>query len=281
MNRDAQEKLQNLRQRLMAMEPYPWEPVEAWIAAARPLIKAIYNDHFDDFLEVTKAPHWSYVPRVSSSRSIWDDRPRRDNSAEAAATEHRINGQRAAAAKEKILAFVDGLLDLPEVPPLLAKSLTKSRDSAVAQYYNGDVIMGGQKNTSNISGSTVGAVSTGDYSQATGSVTINRTESLTQEEHRAAINEARKALIDDEDQLEPLIHEALGQFLRMAREIQVEQKTLAEVQAKMKETLDEVWAEFMAKGMKPQLLPGGLKVLEVLAASPAAAEVLKSLLSGS
>ena len=43
-------------------------------------------------------------------------------------------------------------------------------------------------------------------------------------------------------------YEALGQFLRLAREFQVEQQTLREVQAKMKETMDDVWTQHAAAG---------------------------------
>jgi hypothetical protein len=64
----------------------------------------------------------------------------------------------------------------------------------------------------------------------------------------------------------------------MARKIQVDQQSMAQVQAKMKETLDEVWAQQAAKGLRPQALPEGLKVIEVLAKSPITAEIAKKLL---
>ena len=46
----------------------------------------------------------------------------------------------------------------------------------------------------------------------------------------------------------------------------------------MKATLDEVWAQQEAKGMKSKLLPKGLEVVEVLAKSPITAEIAKKLL---
>lgn len=72
--------------------------------------------------------------------------------------------------------------------------------------------------------------------------------------------------------------EALNQFLRLARDIQVEQKSLADVQAKMKETLDEVWAEQAVKGVKPQLLPKTLQVAGAIATNPVMVEVAKKLI---
>lgn len=72
--------------------------------------------------------------------------------------------------------------------------------------------------------------------------------------------------------------EALNQFLRLARDIQVEQKGLADVQAMMKTTLDEVWAEQTAKGMRPQVLSKTLGVAGAIASNPIMVEVAKKLL---
>ena len=131
-----------------------------------------------------------------------------------------------------------------------------------------------------VSGPTVGAFAVGDHAVATGHVTVGAPDAVTQEQHKAAIKEAQKALVDDEDQCGPLVHDALGQFLRVAREVQVEQQSIANVQAKMKETLDEVWAQQAAKGLRPLALPEGLKVIGELAKIPVMSEVVKALLRG-
>lgn len=147
-------------------------------------------------------------------------------------------------------------------------------------YHHGDVIMGDKYKTT-ITGSTVGAFAQGDHAVATGHVTIGASGSLTQEQHKTAISAAQTALVHDQDALERIddrLYEALGQFLTLARKIQVEQQSLAEVQAQMKATLDEVWAQQEAKGMKPKLLPKGLEVVEALAKSPITAEIAKKLL---
>lgn len=150
---------------------------------------------------------------------------------------------------------------------------------AVTHHHHGDVIMGGAKYTSNITGSTVGAVAVGKNATAHGTVNVHH-GSPTQAQHVDNIKAAQKALVDDEDRLDDLVREALSQFLRLARDIQVEQRSLHEVQAKMKATLDDVWAQQVAKGLRPQILPKGLEVVGALAKSEAMGEVVKKLVGG-
>jgi hypothetical protein len=148
-------------------------------------------------------------------------------------------------------------------------------DLGVGVQHHRDIIMG-DKHSTTITGGIVGAIAVGQNSKAIGTVNVHQGP-LTQEQHRAAIKEAQKALVDDEEQLGPLLHEVLGQFLRMARDIQVEQQSLAQAQARMKSTLDEVWAQQAARGLRPAL-PEGLKVVGELAKSPVMGEVVKALL---
>ena len=106
---------------------------------------------------------------------------------------------------------------------------------------------------------------------------------MTQYQNKAAVSNAQAALVRDQDALERIddrLYEALGQFLTLARKIQVEQQDLAQTQTKMKETLDEVWAAQVAKGMKPQLLPKSLEVVQALVGNPVMGEVTKKLLGG-
>lgn len=158
-------------------------------------------------------------------------------------------------------------------------------DLGASVHHHGDIIMGSTF-TNNISGDTqIGAFGQGDGITVTGSLTVNAGApgTRTQEQHKAAIKEAQTALVHDQDALERIddrLYEALNQFLSMARKIQVDQQSLAEVQAKMKETLDEVWAQQVAKGLRPQALPEGLKVIEALVKSPITAEIAKHLLAG-
>jgi peptidoglycan hydrolase CwlO-like protein len=126
------------------------------------------------------------------------------------------------------------------------------------------------------------AVVRGDHNTVTSTVNAGPPGAMTQKQHQEKIKEAQNALNDDQDALERIdgrLYEALGQFLSMARKIQVENQNIAEVQAKMKETLDEMWAQQAAKGLRPQALPEGLKVLETLAKSPITAEVAKLLIA--
>jgi hypothetical protein len=123
----------------------------------------------------------------------------------------------------------------------------------------------------NITGSTIGAVATGDHAIATGTVNLHQGP-LTQAQHLEHIKAAKKALADDEERLDASIVEALEKFLKSAREVKVEEKPMGEVQAEMEGILDRVWAEHQGKA-----LPQGLKVTQTLAQSPAMAGVTKKL----
>ena len=129
------------------------------------------------------------------------------------------------------------------------------------------------KFTVNVTNSTIGAQAIGDHSAATAQ--LGPAATPTQAAHVASVKAAQKALVDDEDTLEPLLHEVLGQFLRVAREIQIGQNSLAELQRAMKDTLEDIWAQKAAAELGP--LPQGVKVLAELAKSPLMGEVVKKL----
>jgi hypothetical protein len=65
----------------------------------------------------------------------------------------------------------------------------------------------------------------------------------------------------------------------VARQIQVEQMSLAEVQAKMAKTLDEARVHQGAPGLTSGALPETLKVIEALAKSPIFAEIARQLIA--
>jgi hypothetical protein len=143
----------------------------------------------------------------------------------------------------------------------------------------GDVVHGSQ-HTATATGSTLGALAVGDGSTATNP--SGSSSSVTQEQLRSAIRQAQIALVDDQDtlaQMDARQYEVLHQFLRLAREIQVEQKSLAEVQAKLKETLDEVRAHQFSGEVRPRALPETLKVIEALLKSPATAALVPHVLA--
>ncbi len=135
------------------------------------------------------------------------------------------------------------------------------------------------KYKTDISNSTLGAVAIGPGATATGTATTPL-EGITQDQHCKAVTEAQGALVRDQDALDRLdarLFEALNQFLRLARSIQVEQKSLGDLQGKMKETLDEVWAQQVAKGMTPRLLPKTLEVARAITENPVMTEIAKKL----
>ena len=130
---------------------------------------------------------------------------------------------------------------------------------------------------SHVTGSTIGAIAAGDHATATGTVHVGAAGSVTQAQHDENIKKAKKALVDDEGLLDELVHEALTQFLTLARKIQVEQQSLAETRAMVTATLNGVWAAQTAKGMRPQLLPETLEVVKVLVGNPVMGEIVNRL----
>lgn len=101
--------LQALRQQLETLDPYPWAAMQAWAAAARPVMRAHLTDQLTDFESEVKAPQWAQYPYVSGEDRY--SRPH-DNFAEADAAEERDNRQLAAERKVSIAAFLDGLIEV-------------------------------------------------------------------------------------------------------------------------------------------------------------------------
>ncbi|WP_437309613.1 hypothetical protein [Sorangium sp. So ce388] len=284
MNREAQDKLRLLRQDLAELESYPWERVEAWVASAKPLIKSHFSEHFEEFKAVAAAPDWYFPVYASGGGGRWGG-PKWNNWAEADARKDREDRKLAEATRNNILHFVDGLLNLPSAPTQDSAVLERvSQGQPIAYYHQGDFIMGGSKFNTSISGSnTIGAFVQGDNVNVSGNLTVGATRAPTQEQYKAIIKQAQNALNDDQDTLEQLderLYEALNQFLMMARKIQVDQQTIAEVQARMNETLDDVWAQQASKGLRPQALPEALKVIGTLANNQVTAEIAKKLIEG-
>jgi hypothetical protein len=188
--------------------------------------------------------------------------------------------RRFSGAKFSIATIMDGTLDRQQVERgLSALDLPASTVTYIGQMFLHEEVHMGDKITTNVSGSTVGAVAAGKGARAIGTVTTS--SAPTQAEHRKSIGETQAAVVRDQEALDALdsrIFDALNQFLRLARDIQVEQKSLRETQVKMKETLDEVWAQEVAKGMKPQVLPKTLEVMGAIAANPIMVEVAKKLI---
>ncbi len=120
----------------------------------------------------------------------------------------------------------------------------------------------------------------GDRATATGSITTTAT-TVSQADYQRRIERARKALIDDEPCLEELsagLSVALGQLLRVARKIPVDQLAVGDAQAKLKEALDDMWAEQIAPELRGRPLPESLEVARVLRQSPLTATIWKTML---
>lgn len=105
-------QLQAAREKLAKLPPLPWSGVEAWIVATKPIVRVGFKDHLADFEAVTQTPRWAFLGRVFHGGDSWTGTPPMDDSAEREAQEKDLNANRAKEAREKILAFVDSLLDL-------------------------------------------------------------------------------------------------------------------------------------------------------------------------
>lgn len=103
--------LRALRDRLDKIAPYPWDAVQAWAAAARPLFRAELGDHLSDFETAVKDPRWADPP-FFATEDLYGNRT--DNFAEARASAEQSDRQLATRRKAQILAFVDGLIDVLE-----------------------------------------------------------------------------------------------------------------------------------------------------------------------
>jgi hypothetical protein len=313
---ETQNRLTSLIERLRSTDSWPWSNIEAWKSAATPLVRRGFADCYDDFVRVAAAPNWTVLPRFSSGGGR-SGAPRRDNFASATATEERENRKKAEQAKINIVSFFEGLLDLPaaEVSKITmpmggntihahgdvtfgANTKTSFSNSSVgaaasaqgarvATTANTAGIDGkgatmGHNYTTNITNSNIGAAAVGEGARATGTVTVETT-TVSQADYQRQIDGARKALIDDEDKLNAIsegLSEALGQFLRIAREIQVDQLSIKDAQTKMKATLDDTWVELITPKLKGQALPESLEVVKELLKSPVTAALTTKMLIG-
>jgi len=105
MSSQTSVRLRALRDELLGIPAYPWSGIAAWTAKAQPLIDSQLSDHKDRFDVVTKMPQFPLYPRAMS-------RSGRDLNQGLRQKEQAARVQTAEAAKAKIVAFLDGLLDV-------------------------------------------------------------------------------------------------------------------------------------------------------------------------
>ncbi|MGA2451868.1 MAG: hypothetical protein ABTD50_24730, partial [Polyangiaceae bacterium] len=197
MDRAILEALVAARERLELLDPYDWGAMETWVASMRPILVASLPLQVDGFDHVTTTPRWVASPRFSSTDRYGRQR---DNFAEAARADEAANRKIASDAKQKILGYLAGVLAIPVGFTRTASMANQppSADAAkrIVIHNYGEAHMG-DKYTSNVTGSTVGAVAVGDHAVSTGHVTIGTPGPVTQEQHKAAISQAQSALVQD------------------------------------------------------------------------------------
>lgn len=108
------DKLRSLTDELRAVQSYPWANVEVLIQRAKPLVRTEFREHVDEFAKLCETPKWAMMIRWAGGGSRWDDEPERNNFAEADAAEEEADRRIAAEARNRIVAFLDGLLEIPE-----------------------------------------------------------------------------------------------------------------------------------------------------------------------
>lgn len=153
--------------------------------------------------------------------------------------------------------------------------------ATIAHHHPGETHMGARY-TVTTTNSTIGAQAIGKNAHAVGSVTLGGPlDTITREQHLVLVQQIQVALITSQRQLDAIddrLFDALNQFLRLARSVEVERKRMSEIQDKMMDILDEVTAKHFAEGLRPNLVPKTLEVAKSLLKTPAMAEVARKLL---
>jgi len=267
---ESQKRLTRLKARLEATDSWPWNNIEAWVSSATPLIKRGFGDFYDEFMNVTKRPSWTMLPRFSSGGSMWDGTPPRDNFASAAAAEDKSNRKKAEQVKLNTLAFLEGLLDLP---PADVSSPAPQPVSGHTIHAQGDVNIGDATKTT-FNNSSVGAAATAPAAVALGQQLMG---ALNLKEDVKAV---QQAVIDDQDKLDAvheLLSDALSQLLRSVRKIEFEQSEQGKVVTQIKASVDDIWVKNELEGVK---VPAASEVAKAILASPLLAAALKAIVAG-
>lgn len=123
---------------------------------------------------------------------------------------------------------------------------------------------------------SVGALAVGHGASAT-NVTLTWP---TQADHQQQMKDAQHALIEGQDELQATVVEALGQFLRVARQTQVENQRIADVQTRLQSEFEDILVRQFGIDVKPGLLRAGSPLANALLASPVVAEIIKAIVGG-
>src|SRR5687767_5277505 len=131
----------------------------------------------------------------------------------------------------------------------------------------GEIVMSSEK-TVNVTGSKNVSIAD-DHSTAT--VTVHsgpKGEFLSRDDVVALLNTAQSALDKEAkklDEIHGLAYEGLSNLLLEIRKIRADQITHAELQKRAHDTLDDLWAKQVVKGMKPVSLDATLETIKALA----------------
>lgn len=231
-----------------------WGEIQAWGAGTEILIEEHFPKYLAKFEKLCETPHF-----ISSPFASFDG----EDDLGAADADRKAHAALAKVHYDKLVSFVQSLVDHASPGPAQHAGPTTSIT-----------------NTYNFPGANVGALATGG-STATGSAHVGASAHPSQEQYVETVKKAKKALVDDEEKLQPIELEVLQQFLRIAQQQNVAVTSLAEGQKKILELAEETWAKNAAKEMKPPSLSDALEVIKTLASNPLMQQAVKFLVTGS
>jgi predicted nucleotide-binding protein len=98
-----------LLEQLRPIESYPWTEVQEWAARAKPLIRDVFRQHLADFEAAVSTPQWYRRRRVLSA-GVDREGEEVPHNHRAEAAEKKENLERAAQAKGRLAALIEGIL---------------------------------------------------------------------------------------------------------------------------------------------------------------------------
>jgi hypothetical protein len=119
------EQLRQLGRELVETAEYPWSNIDSWIAKATPLVRHDWSAHFDDFQRAARKPR-QYITLPGNNPTVTESQNRRF----------------ALESKNRLLSFIDGLLQLGHVQSAVLSSTNAEITSGANMYRRIGVMIG-------------------------------------------------------------------------------------------------------------------------------------------
>jgi hypothetical protein len=151
--------------------------------------------------------------------------------------------------------------------------------TVIQQHGSGNSANVGNTTSSTIHASNVAGVAAGPGASATGTVGASDGQ-VSRADFVAFVGTAQKALVDAQDQLGDATYEELSKIVHRVRKLEFETASAAQLQARIKSTVDDAEIERVAAQLKGTPGVSGLEVFKLLFASPITVELAKKLMGG-